>query len=736
MKILLLTDRMNTGGAETHIAQLAVELSAMGHEVAILSSGGATATALEQRGIRQIVLPLDTRNPFRRCRLRRRLIALQKRERFDVLHAHARFPAALMRGIGNRFGGCEIVTVHAKFQTFPFSRRLCYWGERTVAVSEDLRAYVCDVYGVPAERVRVIPNGIDCNRFFPPPQPRNGETVSVLFASRLDEDCSLGAELLCRIAPALVRRFPSLRIGIAGGGRESARIARLATESNRIIGTPVIVLHGAVENMPALLRQQDILIGVSRAAMEGAACGCAVILCGNEGYAGLLTAENFSAAALSNFCCRDCPPADFYRLQRDLLFLLERPEERLRAAVEVRTELVSRFGSERMGRETLTLYHRALRLPHAHTLTVGGYFGCGNLGDDAILLGLLEGLHEYDPRIRVLALTGNPRRDRRRFGIPCWQRKHPLAVLCAFLRSDVFLCGGGSLLQNVTSRRSLRYYLHLLAFARRMGVRPVLYAAGIGPLYGKQAKRRVRRTLLRADYISVRDAESASFLEANGIPRDRLHVGADPALLMPLPPPSRMQALLHQNGIDVSQRYLCLVLRHAPHASDSCRTVLAAVRLFCARHALMPVLLVFDAVRDASALRDAQQKLGGILPTLREPADAAAFLSQAVLTVTMRLHALILATAVGTPAIGIPTDANDPKMASFARSVGQRVILPEDLTVAGLVEALEETMNERDALRPILNDAVADLRKKAKKDLENIVTMIYNSGREQIFKKR
>jgi glycosyltransferase involved in cell wall biosynthesis len=155
----------------------------------------------------------------------------------------------------------------------------------------------------------------------------------------LDRDCSLGAELLLRIAPSLLRQFPDTEISIAGGGNDYERIQALSEETNRIVGRDVVTLYGQVENMPSLLKEQDIFIGVSRAAMEASACGCSVILCGNEGYLGVMDKITIKQAAFSNFCCRDARAADTYRLQNDLVFLLSSPTERRRIAAEV-------FGNE------------------------------------------------------------------------------------------------------------------------------------------------------------------------------------------------------------------------------------------------------------------------------------------------------------------------------------------------------------------------------------------------------
>lgn len=728
MKILLLTDRLANGGAETHIAQLAIGLRRMGIDVTLLSSGGKCADALEAMGFRHICLPTHTHNPFRWFSLRRRLVKLQKREKFDILHAHARIPALLLHGM-SRHNCSVVVSVHARFSVNAFLRRICYWGDCTVAVSEDLRTYAMREYRIPPERISVIPNGIDCDSFTPRSPtvfPQTRHTARILFASRLDRDCSLGAELLLRIAPSILRQFPDTSIGIVGGGNDYERIAALAQESNHIIGAKAITLYGWVEDMPNLLKQQDIFIGVSRAAMEASACGCAVILCGNEGYLGILDKNRIREASLTNFCCRNARTADIYRLQTDLAFLLSKPDDRSQIAAVARDEILHRFGAERMCRETLMLYHRILKKPHVRTILIGGYFGCGNLGDDAILLGFLEGLHSIAKDIRVIALSGHPHKDRRRFGIECINRRNPIAIMLAMLRANAFLCGGGSLLQNATSNRSLFYYLHLLKLSKMLGAHPMLYAAGIGPLYGERARKETAKVLPKCDYLSLRDPDSLSAATELGIDRAKLHLGADPALIMPLPPSSRKHVIAKMHDLPTEGRILCIVLKGGNRAEDECRIVIAAARMLCHRHGFFPMVALLDRVVDERASQRAASILQCSVTHLSSPKDATALFSNAILVITMRLHAMILSTTVAIPSIGIPTDSADEKIMSFAKLSGQKAITREKLSVAHLVDTAEGILSEKNAMQSFYADTVADLRKKAKKDLENITTMIYN----------
>ena len=726
MKILILTDKLGTGGAETHVEQLAQVLAQGKNRVLVASSGGVTADRLEAIGIPQIRLPLSTHSPLRWLILRREIRRIVRQEKIEVAHAHARIPALLMHGV-RRLGCAEIVTVHAKFRAGALRRLLSRWGERSIAVSEDLRAYLHDVYGIPMQRITVIPNGIDLSHFSPNKAEKPDDTLRILFASRLDTDCSLGAELLCEVAPLLAKQIPRLAVTIAGGGTKMPEIAERAEKINDALGFSCISVCGAVRDMAPLLQRQDIFVGVSRAALEAAACGCSVVLCGNEGYGGILSEESFFEASLSNFCARGAQKPSADALLRDLLTLADSPILQKKNATACRRLLEKWCDSASVCRKTADVYQKALHASPCSTVVIGGYFGCGNLGDDAILQSFIEYTRAHYPDMRVLALTKKPCRDARRFGVRCFSRKSPFSLVHAFLLSDVFLCGGGSLLQNMTGRLSLSYYLCMLRLSRMCGASPVLFAAGIGPLHGKKARRAVRKTLLRCEYISLRDENSLRFLKTQNIDSAKLHLGADAALLLPPPPVFRTYALLKRIDVMQNQRYVCVSLKKGNRTDGSCRTVVTALRIFCRETGLIPVFLPLDK-GDVALNREVAWLLRGRLFLADEASDVTALLRNAELLVSMRLHALILGTTVALPSLGIPT-ADDPKIPSFCRAAAQEYLLPDALSVASLVSACQDICARREALRPLVADACRDLQKNAQKDLANIARMVYNRGR-------
>lgn len=721
---------MERGGAETHIAALARGLRSMGHAVTLLSSGGVLADELEREGIPQIRVPWRRGFPLSLPLRRHTLLRLIRQGDYQLVHAHARLPAFLLRGAVPRNVGV-LVTAHADFYSSPLLRRLCYWGHHTVAVSEDLRLSLMEKFHLPPQRITVVRNGVDVARFSPPvagERTTDNGGLRILFASRMDKDCSLGAELLCELAPALLRLCPGLEITLAGGGEELGRIRALAERVNKTLPHPVLRAVGWVEDMPHLLRHHHIFVGVSRAAMEAAAAGCAVVLCGNEGYLGLLDRDNAPLAVATNLCGRGCPLPDAGRLYADLSRLLTDRSLPERVAAWGRELILSRFDAVAMCREVYGLYRRYAKEKPTRTLTVGGYFGCGNLGDDAILSGFLEMTRLSAPSVRVQALTASPRKQRRRFGVPCYGRKNPLAVVYALCRSDAFLLGGGSLLQDLTSRRSIRYYLFLLRLSQLLGVPTVLYAAGVGPLTGGEGDyRRLRRVLEKCRYVSLRDRDSHRLLLRLGVEPSLLHRGADPALLMPMPSREQGALLLLRQGIAPTGQLLGVVLRKGKENGYLLKNLLAAVKLVCRQRGWTPLFAVHDA-GDTEISQEGARVCGGFCVCPREAGELLAILGQCRAVVTMRLHAMILCARVGVAVLGIPGDPRDTKIAAFAREVGYPTCLPEEDSVTELARALTRLVTLPPPAPAVLADSLADQRKKAWKDLANILGMLYNKG--------
>lgn len=176
-------------------------------------------------------------------------------------------------------------------------------------------------------------------------------------------------------------------------------------------------------------------------------------------------------------------------------------------------------------------FRRSFRIP---TFCSCGYYGYGNLGDESSLECLISAVRREIPDARLTVLASSPAEFSERFGVRAVDRMSFFSVMREIRRAGVFVFGGGGLLQDATSRRSLRYYTHVLSAASKR-CRTFVYANGIGPLERRGSRQSVMRALGGVEDISVRDGLSASFLSELGLEKDRFRLGADGAFMM-MPP--------------------------------------------------------------------------------------------------------------------------------------------------------------------------------------------------------
>src|SRR5690606_10000284 len=170
----------------------------------------------------------------------------------------------------------------------------------------------------------------------------------------------------------------------------------------------------------------------------------------------------------------------------------------------------------------------AARRASSLRILLSGYYGLGNLGDEAILAGLAGALRERGHA--PLVLSGDPAATEAEHGLLARHRTRGL--LGALASADVVVSGGGGLLQDKTSARSLSYYLWIVRLARWFGRPVAVYGQSFGPL-SPAGRARVQREL-RGVPLFLRDQQSLRLAADLGL--DASLVG-DAALLLERPRP-------------------------------------------------------------------------------------------------------------------------------------------------------------------------------------------------------
>ncbi|MDR0445990.1 MAG: polysaccharide pyruvyl transferase CsaB [Oscillospiraceae bacterium] len=738
-RILIAAMSLDIGGAETHVVELTRELTRRGHRVTVVSAGGVYAEAVTQCGAQHYIAPLNTRRPRDMASALGALSFLMKAEKFDIVHAHARIPAFLCGLLRPIYKFRFVTTAHWVFRARGLSKLLSNWGEKTLAVSDDIKTYLLKNYRVDERDITVTVNGVNTDTFSPGVSGRRvrqelgipDSSPVVVNVSRLDKtDSAPTATVRGLIASAteLAGRIPKLRIVIVGGGDAELELRALAGIANAECGREVVTLTGARTDIGELLAMSDLFVGVSRAALEACACGKPVILAGSEGYLGLLNDESAPLAVRTNFTCRGESETTAPRLASDIADFLSDFGKPTFTAISARLgafgrELVtSGYSVARMTDDCERVYN-SLPSAHGKSVVMGGYFGFGNAGDEAIMQTVHDCVSSALPGARITVLSKSPRATRARYGYKAVSRFNPVSVVGALRRCDALVFGGGSLLQDYTSTRSLLYYLAILSLARAMRRRVMIYANGIGPVTREKNRRRVKTAVEQADVVTLRDERSLEELLSMGVTRDDITVTSDPVFTAELPDKAEREELLRAMGLSrpfavFSVRQWNTGERFAPELARLCGMIKSELELDI-------LFLPMQPPGDIAASRAVAAQLpdGAVIPprelTLRE---YFALIGEARLAVSMRLHTLIFAARAGTPALGIDVD---PKLRAYLELLGAPNLgTPEEFDAERTLGLIREVLEHRDELSGQLTELAARQGELARRDAQLLAELL------------
>ncbi len=178
-------------------------------------------------------------------------------------------------------------------------------------------------------------------------------------------------------------------------------------------------------------------------------------------------------------------------------------------------------------------------------ITIVGYFGFENAGDEAILAGMLRNLRSESPGLRVRVISGDVPAVEREHGVEGISWQDLSAIGRAIQTSDLLLIGGGGLFHDywgadpdtlLTAKHWGIAFYTSCALIAHLNRKPVMiYAVGVGPLISVHGKRLTRAACEIASKITVRDEGSKSLLLSIGVPSGKVEVTADPAFSIPHP---------------------------------------------------------------------------------------------------------------------------------------------------------------------------------------------------------
>lgn len=152
-------------------------------------------------------------------------------------------------------------------------------------------------------------------------------------------------------------------------------------------------------------------------------------------------------------------------------------------------------------------------------ISISGYYGYKNFGDEAILEVLVEHLKNIGCN-DITVFSSDVEYTENKLNVNAVKRFDIPNVVKTIKNSDILISGGGSLLQDVTSLKSLIYYSAIIALGLLFNKTVIIFAQGIGPLNSSAAKFIVKNLLKYCTYVTVRDENSFKLLESFKVKSD------------------------------------------------------------------------------------------------------------------------------------------------------------------------------------------------------------------------
>ena len=472
MKVIHLISGGDSGGAKTHVHTLLQNLTKAIDVTMVCFMEGPFAQEARELGIPTVVL--EGKNLLRTYRTLKDMIV---KEGYEIIHCHGA-RGNMMGALLKRATGLPVVTtVHSDYRLDYLGRplaRLFYGTTNTIALRLlDYRIGVSDAMTdllisrkFDPDRLFTIYNGID----FTPRVPAVSRENYLRSQGIRPEDDPIVVGIAARLNPVkdvatLIRGFagayrscPRLRLLIAGDGEERQMLEHLAQELGV---SDVVRFAGWISDTDSFYHALDIntLTSLSEtfpyALTEGARAGLPTVASRVGGVPYLI--ENGVTGLLFE-------AGDADGLAKQLTVLAKDPTLRAHLGQRLLHKGQTEFSIESTFRRQLQIYETILRRKARGSakrdgVLVCGAYGRGNAGDDAILEAIVAELRALDPDLPLWVLSRNPSSTRMTYRVNSIYTFNFLRFLRRMTKTRLYINGGGSLMQDVTSHRSLWFYL-------------------------------------------------------------------------------------------------------------------------------------------------------------------------------------------------------------------------------------------------------------------------------------
>ncbi|MGI6145591.1 MAG: polysaccharide pyruvyl transferase family protein [Peptococcia bacterium] len=316
-------------------------------------------------------------------------------------------------------------------------------------------------------------------------------------------------------------------------------------------------------------------------------------------------------------------------------------------------------------------------------ILIMGYYGLGNVGDEAILAGIIASLEKNIEDVNIYVITNSPietkelhnvhavpqsfKKGSRIFFKKQIKEKEYKGIIKAINNCDVFILGGGSLLQDFKVYY-LPIFLSLVKLAQSKRKKTVIYGIGAGPIETTLGKYLCNKVLNNTDIVTVRNSSSKKALEKCGV--NNVIQTVDPAFALDLPDDDLIIKVLSKQNINNTNGIISTTLHHKLYNDDLYRKTNGANIDIAKRRKIMAEIydhLIQNYNQDVMFIPTEKNDQKGYLEVRKIMNNkntivpdyssnykyVLSLLSVSNILIGMRLHSIILATILGVPFIAL-----------------------------------------------------------------------------------
>lgn len=344
-------------------------------------------------------------------------------------------------------------------------------------------------------------------------------------------------------------------------------------------------------------------------------------------------------------------------------------------------------------------------------IVISGYYGFNNLGDEAILAGINSLFKKNDRDIQLTVLSSSPKETSDLYNLNSISRNSIINIINVLAEADLFISGGGSLLQDITGNFSISYYLGLAWLAKMQKTKTVYYAQGAGPIRKIWNRKLTALSLNNFDLLGVRDQKTKKLLEELGV-KKKINLTVDPVFALYDPLLNKKQKIKNCLEVGVSVR---------PWSVEYINELASALNDFSEGKNIKYIIFPMHQGKDEEISKQLKNKIrveSEIIELDNDPKLALKSFSDLDLFVGVRLHSLIFALLNQVPLLAL---SYDPKIEGLMSELEYLPLLKlNDINQVEIVNELNNIFSKRYSLRK----KIADFLTKKKREAESFAELV------------